>query len=58
MSRYDRLSTEQLETALTAMGQIAGEWGETRWQAGQDQMHSEINQVLDELDDRRRKQSK
>lgn len=53
MSRYDKLSTEQLETAVTAMADIAKGYGETRWQTGQDQMHDEINQVLTELDDRR-----
>ncbi len=55
MGRYDHLSTDQLEDAVKAMGQIAGQYGDTRWQAGQDQMHNEINQVLDELDDRRSK---
>lgn len=53
MSRYDKLTTEKLEKAVTAMAGIARGWGETEWQTGQDQMHDEINQVLDELDARR-----
>lgn len=53
MSRYDGMSTEKLEVAVTAMAEIARGWGETRWQIGQDQMHDEINQVLTELEGRR-----
>lgn len=53
MSRYDKLSTQQLETAVTAMAEIAKGYGETRWQVGQDQMHNEIDQVLTELEERR-----
>lgn len=55
MSRYDKLSTEQLESALIAMAEIAKGWGETRWKVGQDQMHNEINQVLTELEERAKK---
>jgi hypothetical protein len=47
------LSTEELETAVTAMAEISKGYGETRWQTGQDQMHNEIDQVLTELDERR-----
>lgn len=54
MSRYDGMSTEKLEAALQAMGEIAKRYGETQWKAGQDQMHQEINQVIDELEERRR----
>ncbi|GHH54710.1 hypothetical protein [Streptomyces candidus] len=52
MSRYDNLSTQQLETSLKAMGKIAEQYGETSWKTGQSQMHNEINQVLDELEAR------
>jgi hypothetical protein len=55
MSRYDNLSTPQLEDALKAMGEIASSYSDRQWQAGQDQMHNEINQVIDELQDRKGK---
>lgn len=56
MSRYDKLSTEQLEDAVTAMAEISKGWSEgtAPWKTGQDQMHNEIDQVLTELEERRR----
>jgi len=52
MSRYDGISTEDLKTGVTAMSEIAKQYSTDHWQAGQDQMHSEINQALTEIDNR------